>query len=447
MPQSNVVITGIGVVSSIGIGGDAYFQSLLEKKSGITSLAQRVDDGPKPDERSEPAGLWIGGPILDFNPKEFVRPRKALKVMCREIQTAFAASHLAVEQAGLGPFLPADPAGDLKPSDIGTVFGTEMYYGPPSEMVDAMRSCTNDDGTVDESRFGTAVMKNVMPLWMLKYLPNMPACQVGISLNAQGPNNTLVLGDISGPAAVTESVSYLDRGLGRVMLAGSSGTRLGTTRMNYSGDVPIGDRYHVMERSSRPFDPEARGVIGGEGAATVVLEPSQSVAARDGKPVARLVSYASRFVPSGNMTSPEPTTGFESATARGSRRSIELAIKSALDEANIQPDQIGLVISHAMGDPCMDHQESEALAAAVPNAPVTAPISAVGHTGAASGMIGLATGVLAIAHQTIPPTHMTETTPRDVGLVAEAQPLGKEYVLVVSHTSHGNATALLLATP
>ena len=161
MPRSNVVITGLGVVSSIGIGGESFFAGLLEQKSGITSLANRTDEGARPDEGSQPAGLWIGGPIIDFNPKLYVRPRKALKVMCREIQTAFAASQLAIEDAGLDDLLPADPQGDLKPMQIGTVFGGEMFYGPPSEMEDAVRGCTRDDGMFDASMFEIEVAQTI----------------------------------------------------------------------------------------------------------------------------------------------------------------------------------------------------------------------------------------------------------------------------------------------
>ncbi len=447
MPQSNVVITGVGVVSSIGIGADPFFQALLGKCSGITSLANRSDNGPKPDRTSKPPGLWIGGPVIDFDPKQHVRPRKALKVMCREIQFAFAASQLAIEHAGLEPLLPATDDGPLAPSSVGTVFGAEIFYGPPIEMEDAIRDCLREDGTVDPSRFGNAAMKHVMPLWMLKYLPNMPACHVGISINAQGPNNSLVLGDVSGPAALIEASNCLERGLASIMLSGACGTRIGATRMNYTGDLPIAEVYRTPDRSARPFDPQSRGVVGGEAAATLVLETREQVEARNGKPLARLCSYASRFVPSRNMHQRLRSTARDQIEMRGSQKAIELAMLAAIEDAAIDPSRIGLVISHAMGDPSVDHQERQALATTLPGVPVTATIAALGHTGAASSMIDVATGVLAIAHHTIPPTATTDTTPTDVGLLDEAAPLREDHVLVISHTTSGHATAIILATP
>ena len=119
-----------------------------------------------------------------------------------------------------------------------------------------------------------------MPLWMLKYLPNMPACHVGIAVNAQGPNNTLVLGDVSGPAAMIEAASCIERGIAQVMITGASGTRINTTRMNYRGDLPIPEVFDPVSQSSRPHDPTSKGVVGGEGAATLVLENPEHASKR-----------------------------------------------------------------------------------------------------------------------------------------------------------------------
>ncbi len=447
MPLTNVVITGLGVVSSIGIGSEAFFQALLDKRSGIKSLSERTDDGAKPGSCTEPAGLWIGGPIIDFDPKQYVRPRKALKVMCREIQTAYAATQLAIENAGLTDLVPADPDGDLKPQDIGTVFGTEMFYGPPTEMEEAIRGCIREDGTVDGSLFGNIAMKKVLPLWMLKYLPNMPACHVGISINAHGPNNSLTLGDVSGPAAVIEAASYIDRGIAQVMISGGSGTRINTTRMNYRNDLPIADVSDPIENSSRPHDPASVGVVGGEGAAALVLEHIDHATRRGAKPIARLTSYASRFVASKGMSRPIRSVEATIPGMRGSAEAIRLAIDGAIGDAGLSSDEIGLVVSTAAGDPLVDAAEREALASTVPAAPVTAPSAALGHTGAAIGSIGLAVGALALAHATIPPTLGAGTSSAKVGFRDCGEPMVGEHVLCLAHTSEGSATAIILSQP
>jgi 3-oxoacyl-[acyl-carrier-protein] synthase II len=443
MPRNNVVITGLGVVSSIGIGSDAFFAALLEKRSGIRSLAERTDDGPKPGACTEPAGTWIGGLILNFDPKQYVRPRKALKVMCREIQTAYAASQLAVEDAGLADALPADPEGTLKPQDVGTVFGSEIYYGPATEMQDAIVGCFREDGSIDGSVFGGVAMKNLMPLWMLKYLPNMPACHVGIGINAHGPNNSLVMGDVSGPAAMIEAASCIERGIAQVMLTGASGTLINTTRSNYRCDRPIPEVSSITAHSSRPHDPESKGVVGGEGAVTMVLESCEYAASRGAKPLARLVSSASRFVPSKAMSLPLRSNELSVSDQRGASDAIRLASEAALADADLSPDRIGLVVSHGAGDPGVDAAERQALKSVLPGVPVSAPIASLGHTGAASGAIGLAVGVLAMAHGTVPPTIRTETTSADAGFRDEPEKMQGDHVLCLSHTGEGNATAII----
>lgn len=457
MPQSTVVITGLGVVSSIGIGADAFFDALLSGESGITSLAERTDEGAKPAADSQPAGLWIGGPIIHFDAKQYVRPRKALKVMCREIQTSFAASQLAIEHAGLSDRLPDLAVADsgnaaampdrFAPADVGTVFGSEMFYGPPSEMEDAMRACFDDDGRFDESAFGAAAMKKVLPLWMLKYLPNMPACHVGIALGAHGPNNTLVLGDVSGPAAMIEAAGVLHRGIARMMIAGAAGTRINTTRMNYRGDLPIASVYNPLHLSSRPYDPASVGVVGGEAAVSLVLETDDDVSARGGKVIARLVSHASRFIGSGGMGLPQRTSDIGAMNSRGSVAAIAAAVRGALDSAGLQNQDIAAIVGHGMGDPVIDAAERSAIESTLPSVAVTSPMASIGHTGAASGSMALATGMMMIDRKMIPPTIGDAALDGSLNLVRNARPLAGDYVMCLTHTSEGNATAVILGSP
>lgn len=438
MPRSNVVITGLGVVSSIGIGAEAYFQALLEKRSGVRSLAERTDDDARPSSIDPADGFWIGGPILEFDPKLYVRPRKSLKVMCREIQTAFASSQLAIENAGLVDLLPATPDGAIMPADVGTVFGSEMFYGTPSEMVDVVQACQGADGSIVASQFGSAAMKNIMPLWMLKYLPNMPACHIGIAINSHGPNNSLVLGDVSGPAATIEAASCIDRASAQLMIAGATGTRISTTRLNYRGNLPIASAYDPIEHSSRPHDPNSVGVVGGEGAAAVILESREHADRRGFTPLAQIVSYANCFAPSDAMTD---GTG---NGIRGSAKAITNSITVAMRDAGIGPEDVGVVVSHACGDPDLDAAERVALAATLPGRPVVAPIASLGHAGAASGSLELAVAVLAIAKQTVPPTLRVASTSRDVELKEDPHPLQGDHAISLSHTAEGCAIAIVV---
>ena len=447
MPQSNAVITGMGIVSAIGIGCDDFFESLLRKKSAVTSLLNRVDDRCEYDGEPEPAGLWVGAPILDFDAKQFVKPRKAMKVMCREIQTAFASSLMAVEAAGLDSFIPATAESVLRPSDFGTVFGSEIYYGSPLELSDSIRPCIQENGEIDTSHFGDAAMKQIMPLWMLKYLPNMPACHVGIYLNSHGPNNSIVLGDVSGPSALIEAASCVDRGIAKVVVTGGSGTRIGTTRLNFRADYPMAEAFDPVENSSRPHDPTSTGVVGGEGAAALIIESEEFAKQRGATPFVRLVSYASRFVGAAGMKTPMRCKETSDTGMRSSSKAIQLAIETAMADAGITERDLGLVVSHGTGDPVADAAERVATQATVPNVPTIATVASIGHTGAGCGSIDLVAGALALHRGTVPPTRYDSRLSPEVKYNDTPSRLEGDYVLCICHNTEGNATAIVLGRP
>ncbi|TWU32804.1 beta-ketoacyl-[acyl-carrier-protein] synthase family protein [Novipirellula artificiosorum] len=444
MPEKRIVITGAGVVSPIGIGHADFFDAVLRGDSGIRSLEDRDDDGPTPPDESNDPGIWIGAPVIGFDAKRFVKPRKAIKVMCREIQLSFAASMMAVDDAGLSGDLPASSDGPIRPDQIGTVFGSEMLFGPPTELVDAFIDCISENGSVIESQFGAAAMRKVMPLWMLKYLPNMPACHVGIALNAHGPNNTLVLGDTSAPAAMMEAISCIQRGTATWVMSGGCGTRINTTRMNYRNDLPTADVSDPISASSRPYDQASAGVVGGEAAVSFVLESMETARCRGANPLAEVVAMASRFVASGGMSLAKRSNLNHPSGIRGSAQAIELAVGEAIRKANLATADIGFVVSHAMGDPLMDEQERRALERCLPGVPLVTPIGLVGHCGAASGSIEVLVAVVALSRKVVPPSIVLPEAGAATVERRDAQPLTHDHVLCISHTSEGNAIATVL---
>ena len=203
----DVVITGVGVVSPIGIGRSAFWQSLLSGTSGIAPLARDFGEHP----------LTYGGELKDFDARSYVKPRKAIKLMCREIQSAFAAASLAVEDAQLD-------ANATNPDRFGVTFGSEMMYGSPDEL--ALLFQNSARGECDMALFGERFTQDLFPLWMLSYLPNMAACHIAIGQQAFGANNTIVQGDASSLLAMIEAVSVIRRGWCDVMICGGTGTRL-----------------------------------------------------------------------------------------------------------------------------------------------------------------------------------------------------------------------------
>jgi 3-oxoacyl-[acyl-carrier-protein] synthase II len=129
---------------------------------------------------------------------------------------------------------------------------------------------------------------------------------------------------------------------------------------------------------------------------------------------------------------------------RGSSAAIRSAIELVIKDAGIEPTEIGLVVSHACGDPESDAAERAALLATLPDQPVVAPMASLGHTGAASGSIELATAVLSLVHQTLPPTIRVKSTSDQIRFLDQPAPFQGDYALSLTYTSEGNATALLL---
>jgi 3-oxoacyl-(acyl-carrier-protein) synthase len=203
--------------------------------------------------------------------------------------------------------------------------------------------------------------------------------------------------------------------------------------MVYRGDHPFPSLADPIECSSRPHTIESCGVVGGEAAASVVLETSDHARQRGAVPLARIAGAASRFSP-------------VSDGRRGSSKSIQLAIVGAMKEADLSASDIGLVISHGTGDPMRDAAEKDALDQVLPSAAVVMPIGALGHTGAANGAVYLVTAVLAIQNRLIPPSFLNgkPTAQWQQRLADTPRPLDKPAIVVLTHTSHGVANAVIL---
>ncbi len=482
MKSSDLVITGVGMVSSIGVGRKAFSDSLLGGVSGVKRLSAEASEENEHvtrryrtvnGEATLDEETAVVASLDNFDGKVFVKPRKALKVMCREIQTAYAASQLAIEDAGLQPYLPAQPPEDaaterprttLKPrkrpcyteggkiqSDrIGTVFGSELLYGAPEELSDAFHDCLAENGKFDPSQFGNAAMKRITPLWLLKYLPNMPACHFSIVLNAHGPNNSITVGDTSGHAALIEACGYLKREIADFMVVSASGSRLNATRALFTEDQPLAKAMNPAARSSRPHASDADGLVRGEGAGGLTLERADMAAARGVRPIARVTGYASRFLPSHAFATGQQNADLRPDAGRGSVDSIVSAMRGAMDAAGVTGDQIGAIVGHAVGDPVLDACEREAILSVAPNAPVLLPGTLLGHTGAASGMMGVLAACVTMQSGKISPVPHADSCvdatgkSKPLNLSDRVRPLEKRTVMAIAHTSPGNATAIIL---
>jgi 3-oxoacyl-[acyl-carrier-protein] synthase II len=417
-PKQEIVITGVGVVSPIGIGNEAFWTSLCEGRSGVHRLDLfEASDLPVP----------FGADVADFDPKQYIRPRKSLKVMSRDIQLAFAAAELACSEASLHE-KPVDP------ERLGVVFGADLIRCEPAELAEAFRRCTVD-GEFDFSRWGEVAMAEMFPLWLLKYLPNMPACHVGIAQDARGPNNSLILADVSSLSAVAEATRVLERGQADVIIVGGASTRIHPAFWIRGQMFELSRRSDDPAGASRPFDAQRDGAVNGEGAAAFILETRRHAEARGVTSLARVLGFASSFEPCRNR---QPLQG----------KAIRRAITQTLEDAGLSAGEIGHVNANGASTILDDQIEAQAIRDILADVPVTAPKSFFGNLGPGTGAVEMAVSVLALQHGIVPPTlNYEHPDPHCPVSVIHGQPskVDQPTALVLNHTNTGQAVTLLLA--
>lgn len=415
--KREVVITGIGLVSPIGIGKERFWQSLVEGHSGVRRNELFAECG-----HVSP----LGADVADFDPKQYVRPRKALKVMSRDIQIGFAAADLACVDGQL-PQHPVDP------ERIGIVLGADMIACELDELAEPFKLCIENQQFKYE-RWGQA-MASFYPLWMLKYLPNMPACHIGITQDFRGPNNSLVMAEVSSLAAFIEAVRVIERGQADAMIAGGVGSRIHPTIWTHDQLWQLSGRANDPAAACRPFDAQRDGTVHGEGSGTFLLETRQSAEAR-GVPILATVR--------GFATASEPISRQGAITGAAVRR----AIAGALAQAGVAPAEIGHVNAHGMGTTDDDQIEAQAIRAELGDVPVTAIKSYFGYLGAGSGAVEMAASVLAFQHKQVPRTLNYETPDPACPInVVHGQALATDNPLgvVLSHARTGQAVAVVLS--
>ena len=419
MRSSEVVITGMGIVSPLGIGPAAVWEALVAGRSGVRPIQSFDASG---------CGVRFGGEVPDFDAKAFVRPRKSLKVMSREIQFGFAAADMALQDAGF-------TAEIVAPERIGVVFGADPIYSELAEIATVYRRSIVE-GKFEYDRWAPSAMSEIYPLWMLKYLPNMTACHVAIAHDARGPNNTMMLSEVSSLLAVGEAMRIIESGRADMMVTGAASCfRLHPTPSMFRSEALLSRRNDDPAGACRPFDADRDGMVNGEGAAAFILESRQHAERRGARLLARILAEASRFEPRREGNAPEGTA-------------IASSITAALAAANRQPADLGYVSANGFSTIEHDRAEAKAIHQTLDGVPVTAPKSFFGNLGAASGAVEMAVSLLALGNGVVPPTlnyaRPDPECPVDVvhgGMQESSRPI----VLLLSQTVSGQAAALMLA--
>jgi 3-oxoacyl-[acyl-carrier-protein] synthase II len=355
-------ITGIGVVTPVGVGREQFWSSLLSNESGA---------GPITLFDPEDFEVKIAAECADFDPASFM-DRKLVARTDRFAQMGLASAKLALEDAGAW-----DALNDA-PERVGLILGSG---------IGGVTSMETTQATIDSK--GPA---RVNPFSVTKIMPNSAAAHVGIQLGVQGPSITGALACTCGTDMVGLGFDLIRRGDSDVVICGASEATI--TPVIVAGFIAMramSRRNDDPEGACRPYDEDHNGFLIGEGAAVMILESAESVERRGAEPYAKLTGLG-RTTDAYNLTDPDPK-------GRGILRAMQLAVKSS----DLEGKQIGYINPHGTGTVAGDGPESQAMAAINPDAKVSATKSTLGHSLGASGAIETAICALAIKERTIPP--------------------------------------------
>ena len=415
------VVTGLGVLTSVGTDRESFWKSLLEGRSGIKRI-----------QLFDPSGLpcQIAGEMTDFDAKKFLekKDRKQLRVMARSIQLAVAGAQAAMTDSLV------DKQG-LDLTRFGVIFGAGMVAMELAETADAAAvSKMPKRGQVDLKAWGARGLEVTQPLWMLRYLPNMLACQVSILHDAQGPNNTITQDDVASLLAMGEALRIMRRNHADFMLVGGAESRVNPLSMTrQSLFLPLSTHNNEPTLACRPFDRDRTGQVLGEGAGIIVLEEMVHAKRRGASILAEISGFGAAF------------------NGKNQAEAVTRSIILAMRQAGITPDDVDHVNASGMGVAKEDQFEAIGIATAMKGRSepieVTTIKANVGHMGASCSSAEMCSAVLSLHHGIVPATlNHANTDPSCPVRVLTGAPrkLTKSYIVKTGFTAEGQCAAVVL---
>lgn len=363
-----VVVTGVGVISSLGTGTEKTWEALLKGETGIKLIESfNTDELP----------VKMAGVVDDFNPEDFGIDKKELKKLARFSQFGIAASKMALEDSGLVINEEnAERIGVIVSSGIGGLEVLEEQYNSMLEK-----------GPKRVSAFTIPAM-----------IANMSSGNISIYLGAKGPNKTIVTACAAGTHSVGDAFELIKHGRADVMVAG--GTEACISKFcvaGFNNMTALSKNSEDYKKSSRPFTIDRDGFVMGEGAGVLILEEYESAKARGAKIYAEMIGYGETG-DAHHMTAP----------ASGERAGAVRAIKMALDEAGIDLTEVDYINAHGTSTPTNDKVETAAIKTVFGehayNLAVSSTKGATGHCLGGAGGIEAVILALAIKNGVMPPT-------------------------------------------
>jgi 3-oxoacyl-[acyl-carrier-protein] synthase II len=436
MPRTErrVVIAGLGLVTPIGIGVDPFWSALASGRGAVEKIRAFPVDGLPND---------VGAEVADFDEKAMKAlaiPRlrkaigKSLKYMARDIQLCVAAAQLAMVDAGLSD-------GGVDPTRIGVDLGAGLISTELDELAPAIDVGYQSNGRFDYGAYGREGIEKITPIWLLKYLPNMLACHISILLDCQGPSNTITEAEAASNVAIGEAARIIARGRADLMITGGADSKihpLSLVRMSLLDQMS-----HWRGEPSgacRPFDTARDGWVPGEGAGILILEERDHAIARGAKIYGEILGF-------GSGCDANPAGGLDP-----DGMGTEIAIRAALRDAGLAPDQIGHVNAHGSATVISDLAEARAFQRVFGEGsggvPVTALKGYMGNMVSGCGAVELIASLLGVNRGLIPSTLNCDQPDPAMGAIdlvtGTSRPTDNLTFLTTNLTRHGQAAALVV---
>jgi len=366
MNKQRIVVTGVGMITPLGIGVEASWNNLIAGKSGVRKITQ-FDASAFPTQ--------IAGEVSGFIPEDYIEP-KEIKKMDRFIHFSIAAASMAINDAGLkitdGN---AERVGVIVGSGIGGLHAIEHYH-----------SVLLEKGP-----------RKITPFFIPMLVVNLAAGQISIKFGAKGPNSAPVTACATGSHAIGDAFKIIQRGDADIMIAG--GTEAVITPLGIGGFnamKALSTRNSEPEKASRPFDAARDGFVMGEGAGILILERLESAIDRGAKVYAEIIGYG-MSADAYHITAPSPG-------GEGAARCMQMALR----DSGSSPSEVDYINAHGTSTKYGDEIETNAIKTVFGEhaykIAVSSTKSMTGHLLGAAGGVEAVVTILSIYNDLVPPT-------------------------------------------
>lgn len=378
MNKNRVVVTGVGMLSPLGLSAEESWQNALAGRSGISTITRFDTTG---------FDVTIAGEIKNFNPDQFIE-KKEQKKMDLFIQYAIAASKMAAQDAGITI---TDALSEKAGCFIGSGIGGLAFL---EEQVIKMK----ERGP-----------SRLSPFFIPSVISNLASGHVSILFNLKGPNYSVTSACASGAHAIGEAARYIRDGICDVMFAGGTeGAVCASGIGGFAAMKALSTRNSEPEKASRPWDKDRDGFVLAEGSAILILESLEHAQKRGARILCEVTGYGASS-DAYHMTSPPPG-------GEGGAR----AMKMALRDAGLNPEQIDYINAHGTSTPVGDGLETAAVKSVfgehAKKLKVSSTKSMTGHTLGAAGAIESVFCIYSIRDQKIAPTINLDNPSEDCDL-------------------------------